>query len=350
MFDHNGNGPDCWHCSLNVEWHDCSWCPSIRVRRGIGRRNGTGTKPLPCASILPHPTRRKNLLNPMKPNLFAMRRSSTGFTLVELLVVIAIIAILAAMLLPVLSAARKAAQKNQAKTEMSSFVQAIESYDTDNGRFPITADEKTAAYQNGNNDITMGLLPNPSFGLTWPPTGSGRGYANSGYSFDSNSNVVAILMDMQTFPTGIATPNANHVYNPKQVKYLNAKMSGYDPTSNDPNPPPGVDNTGIYRDPWGHPYIVTMDTSYDDQCSDLFYSLDNVSQNPPGGYVQTGFNGLANPNPSPSTQAQKDDFRFHGKVMIWSAGPDGQIDPNVSADANVSAMSGRNKDNVLSWQ
>src|ERR1035437_1808614 len=69
----------------------------------------------------------------------------------------------------------------------------------------------------------------------------------------------------------VATINSGHVKNPKQVKYLNAKLSGYDPTLNDPKPPGGVDITGVYRDPWGNPYIISMDLNYDEQCEDAFY-------------------------------------------------------------------------------
>ncbi len=182
---------------------------------------------------------------------------------------------------------------------------------------PITAGEQTAA---GANDFTTGLI------FSAGPT-----------SYDNNSNVVAILMDLTTYPNGSLTLYPKHEKNAKQVKYLNAKMSGYDPTTNDPHPPGGVDNTGVYRDPWGHPYIITMDLSSDDQCSDLFYSLASVSQNG-GGAV--GFNGLSNPN----SATTPDNFLYHGKVMVWSAGPDGKY--NSSQKANV----GDNKDNVLSWQ
>ena len=56
---------------------------------------------------------------------------------------------------------------------------------------------------------------------------------------------------------------------------------------------PGIGH-GVYRDPWGNPYIITMDLSYDDQCSDFLYSHQVVSQIS----GQTGLNGLFNPTPA----------------------------------------------------
>jgi hypothetical protein len=211
---------------------------------------------------------------------------------------------------------QKKAKVTKAKLEEVDLVNDIATYDRDYGQFPVTTAEKAAA---GTNDFTCGLV--------W---GSGP------LSFDNNSNVVAILMDLQTFPNGTQTADYGHVKNSKQNKYLNAKMSGYDPASNDPHPPGGVDNSGVFRDPWGNPYVITMDLSYDDQCSDILYSLGSVSQNGSG---PAGFNGLANPNVGSSPN----NYLFNGKVMVWSAGPDGKYDTNP-------ANTGVNKDNVLSWQ
>ena len=36
--------------------------------------------------------------------------------------------------------------------------------------------------------------------------------------------------------------------------------------------------------------------------------------------------------------------------MVWSAGPDGKIDPTATPSGLGSANYGANKDNVLSWQ
>ena len=108
----------------------------------------------------------------------------------------------------------------------------------------------------------------------------------------------------------------------------------------------GVGPDLVYCDPWGNPYVITMDLSYDEQCNDAFYSQKNVSQIPnipPGTNPthQLGYNGLVNPN---SANPDTDNFLYHGKVMVWSAGPDKMIDSNAKANAGV------NKDNVLSWQ
>ncbi len=246
-------------------------------------------------------------------------RSLAGFTLVELLLVIAIIGILAALTMAVLVMVKRHAMIAQAKTEMQGIVAAILQYDQDYGRFPVAPAEQAFA---GTNDFTTGLV------FSTGPAG-----------YDNNSNVVAILMNLATYPDGTPTANAQHLKNPKQKPYLAASLSGYDPTTNDPHPPRGVDRTGIYRDPWGNPYIITMDLSADEQCRDLLYSLQSVSQPPSGG--PAGINGLFNPA---DPAGNNNFFLFHGQVMVWSAGPDGKYNSGQRANE------GDNRDNVLSWQ
>jgi prepilin-type N-terminal cleavage/methylation domain-containing protein len=246
-----------------------------------------------------------------------------AFTIVELLVVIAIIGILAAMLLPVLSRAKIAAQKKQAAVEISQIVGAIQQYDSVYGRFPVTANDQTLA---GTNDFTCGGTAYAADGVTQLWT---MGSTN-------NWEVIAILMDITTYSNGLQTVNYKHVKNPQQTIFLNAKQVS-DPTL------PGVGPDLVYRDPWGNPYIISMDLNYDEQCHDTYYCQQLVSQNPPGSPTsQTGFNGLFNPD----LNGQTDNYLYHGKVMVWSAGPDRKIDllPPARADQ------GFNKDNVLSWQ
>jgi prepilin-type N-terminal cleavage/methylation domain-containing protein len=254
-----------------------------------------------------------------------------AFTIVELLVVIAIIGILAALLLPVLSRAKITAQKKQAVVEISQIVGAIQQYDSVYGRFPVSsAVQQTAGTLVG--DFTYGGSVIASNLSLLPP-------AYVAYT-TNNSEVIAILMDLTNYPNGILTVNTNHQKNPQRTIFLNAKMSGYDPAANDPQPPGGVDITGIYRDPWGSPYVISMDLNYDEQCQDAIYCRRLVSQNPPSSSSQAGYNGLFNPD----LNGASDNFLYHGKVMVWSAGPNRAIDPAEPADDR------ENRDNVLSWQ
>jgi hypothetical protein len=96
----------------------------------------------------------------------------------------------------------------------------------------------------------------------------------------------------------------------------------------------GLGPDGIYRDPWGRPYIVTIDLNYDGRCRDAFYRLASISWTGTG---NTGLNGLSR---APNTG---DDFEASRSVMAWSFGPDGRVNPDQKAGV------GENADNVLSW-
>jgi prepilin-type N-terminal cleavage/methylation domain-containing protein len=262
-----------------------------------------------------------------------------AFTLVELLTVIAIIAILAALLLPVLEIAKQHVKKVQAQLEVNQIENAIVQYDSTYSRFPVSAEVQNQANNNGrapkspNGDFTYGLTIN----------GTPYGTLVNG-SVVTNAEVIAILMNLTNYPDGTPTINTNYEKNPQQIIFLSAKMSGYDP-STPGQPPGGVDITGTYRDPWGNPYLITMDLNYDGECQDAVYENHTVSQiSPPKGV--TGYFGLSSPDINPPFGP--DNFQYHGKVMVWSAGPDGKISETGTA-ALDQANAGVNKDNILSW-
>jgi len=235
---------------------------------------------------------------------------SRAFTLVELLTVIAIIGILAAMLLTVLSSAVNSAKKARAKMEMSSLITAIQAYDSAYGRYPVSPEVLNMATA-AKSDFTYGGSLLAAYAADIGP----------GNYTTNNSEVIAILMDLTTYPGGGPTVNTNHLRNPQQTIFLNAHMS--DDTNS-----PGVGPDLVYRDPWGNPYVITLDLNYNKVCEDAFYKSPTVSAG--------GINGLI---------LQSDgNYACLGTIMIWSAGPNKTIDPNDPATDH------ENHDNVLSWK
>ncbi|MBU0677533.1 MAG: type II secretion system GspH family protein [Verrucomicrobia bacterium] len=139
---------------------------------------------------------------------------SQGFTLVELLVVVAIIAILAGMLFPVASTVRKAAKKAQAKTEISAIHGAIRSYLTEYGKLPLKQSD-----QGADNDVK--------------------------YTGDDCKKLIQILTGEPAVGTGNAI-----IYNRREIRFLESQKGASD---------------GEYEDPWGTQYAVVMDATYDER-------------------------------------------------------------------------------------
>jgi len=270
-------------------------------------------------------------------------RAFAAFTLIELLTVIAIIAILAGLLLPALGRAKVQAQKKKAQLEVGQIVQAIHSYESEYSKFPVSsvgaasATSAAGAVQprdGGPEDYTFGVDFLTAKGLTLPPA---LKQLYSSYSAN-NSEVMAVLLDVEYWPATPTVPtiNKSHVKNPQRTKYLNATMA------NDTNSA-GVGPDGVYRDPWGNPYIITVDLNYDEKARDVFYRSTVVSQDPSN--ASKGLNGLVKTILPPQPQGNGTTvYEASAPVMVWSVGPDQAIDPAQSASK------GANQDNILSWK
>jgi prepilin-type N-terminal cleavage/methylation domain-containing protein len=272
---------------LAVSWTESYWLPRWRTP-------ATGRK-LPAGGFLMARRFNKPLPHPlahftMKHFACAHRHRPRAFTLVEMLVVIAIIAILAGILLPALGAAKTKAKVAQARTEMNTLINGIKQYESEYNRYPAS----TTAEQTGA-DYTFGLSNEP------------------------NAHVIAILLDKDVLS------NAGGTRNPRHLTFFNAKQPG-DTTS------PGIGSDWEFRDPWGTPYVISLDINRDEKCRDAFYSRAAVSRDPSGG----GYNGLVD--------VGNNVFEGNQPIMVWSFGPDRAADPNANA------VSGANKDNVLSWK
>ena len=131
----------------------------------------------------------------------------------------------------------------------------------------------------------------------------------------SNAEIMAILFDLEKYPNGQPTVNVGHVKNPQRnIGYLAAYFVS-DTVS------PGIGSDGVYRDPWGDPYIITIDLNNDGKTRDAFYRARSVSQIASG--APAGYFGSFNSYDSPAGNG--DHYECNSPVMVWSAGPDQMI-------------------------
>jgi prepilin-type N-terminal cleavage/methylation domain-containing protein len=292
---------------LPVRWQVVSW------EKPIGVQTPTGQQP-----------------NKPKPGITKAPPGNQGFTLIELLVVIAIIAILAGMLLPALAAVKKKAQIKAAQSDMKNIVSAVSAYETAYSRLPAPKDAFDQV-ADGRPDFTFGTseytgvtvdnLPNHGAGNKSPDIKS----AGTGIKYwDSNRQLMAILMNVERFDPNRNTCNVGFARNPRKLgPYITpTKIAGGDNGS-------GLGKDGVYRDPWGNPYIITLDLNGDGKCRDGFYSAAKPNQDAQNGLTET-FPGV---------------YELNAQVMVWSFGPDGQADVNQTG-----AKGTVNFDNVLSWK
>ena len=250
--------------------------------------------------------------NPMKNN------TERGFTLIELLVVIAIIGILAGLLLPTLGRVKEKAKAGQAKIEMQGIVAAINAYYSQHNAMPFPYAGVRV------NDFTLGDGLLKSFGTDGPTLDSPGAPFNE---IKDNSSLIAILINRGLTP-GLKSIVARR--NPQQTVFLNARLT-QDPKVG------GIGPDGVYRDPWGSPYMISLDLNNDNRVRDGLYSQTAL--------VGTSV-GLTQIEGSPSNS------ELVGSVMVWSWGPDKAYSSTQPAypDQNVDRLLRLNRDNVLSWK
>jgi hypothetical protein len=228
--------------------------------------------------------------------------------------------------MPAISKAKERAKVARAKLEISQLVTAINGYQSAYNRYPVSSNAMNAAAAQSEDytyDIPFLKSKQPSLTVDYA-------------YLTNNSEVISILMDLETYPnTGLPTINVQHIKNPQRTPFLNANRAA-DTFS------PGVGTDLVYRDPWGNPYIITMDLNYDEKARDACYCHSQISADPTStGNPKAGFNGLTGRSISASAGPV---YEANAPVMVWSLGPDKNFDWTKPATQGV------NKDNVLSWK
>jgi len=280
-----------------------------------------------------------------------------AFTLVEMLVVIAIIAILAGILVPVIARSKLKAKIAVTKVQIKELENAIKMYKSDYSRFPAPKN----CPKNAAGDFSVG-------GYDGLPQG--------------NSDVMKILMADAT------GANEGHKRNPKKRVFINLNPHNEDESEASTRPLPGLGGSGIYRDPFGNQFNISMDLNGDGFCADSLYSRKNVVEDNwrlvGMGYkiVEGNYDALAAATKnkcvkggrrknasgvigsydyvSPASLGSVPDPLWYARkseVMVWTAGPDrfasttcpvfGNIgDRDYDTDGNPDLV---NDDNILGW-
>lgn len=252
-----------------------------------------------------------------------------AFTLIELLVVIAIIAILAGMILAGVMTVKSRAMVSRAKVEVSSIAAAINDYTAAYGMPPVSAKVWDCSKNNFKDSVNY---PDFTYGFASGTT-TIKSYGNPNY-VANNAEIIAVLRNAAATNSTLTgtTMRMNDLVaalNSKKVMYLDAPLANNSIL-------PGVGTDGVFRDPWGNPYIISLDLDMNGGVLDGFYG-DLIERK-----VQSQY-----PN-YPST--------ITGSVMVWSLGPDGRANVNPAVPAEIMAQGreailkfGDNKDNVVSW-
>jgi prepilin-type N-terminal cleavage/methylation domain-containing protein len=161
--------------------------------------------------------------------------TKSGFSLIELLVVMVVIAVLLSLLFPVFSGVQERAKKVQARNDLTQIVTAVNAYETEYGKYPL------------------------------PTAFSGAEYDVGGASGSSTKGLFDALRGLDPLS------------NPRQIVFINP------PDAKDPaRPRAGMASAadGQFYDPWGRPYAIRIDADYNETVTNPYGNNNGAGVDP----------------------------------------------------------------------
>lgn len=95
--------------------------------------------------------------------MISLRKKQTGFTIVELLIVIVVIGILAAIVITTFTGVQKRARDSERKSDLQALSSQMEVYFADNSKYPTLANMNDSAWRSANlKGLKAEALADPS--------------------------------------------------------------------------------------------------------------------------------------------------------------------------------------------
>ncbi len=168
-----------------------------------------------------------------------------GFTLMELLVVLAIIAVLIALIVPAVGRVRESARKVQATNDIRQLLVAMELYVAEYQKLPL-------------NDVQAAAASHPSF-----VADTVYGDRNGLYSSVDLCNILRAIPDDRFNQGNKLNPKETVFFTPIEAKNAAAPRNGI-AQQDTTGPTAGtIIPKGAFVDPWGMEYVVFLDANGD---------------------------------------------------------------------------------------